>query len=470
MNMSNKTVFPYIPNSVPEIQEEMLKEVGASDVMELYEEIPEELRVKGLLNLPTPIRDELGIKRHMERILSQNKNCNEYDNFMGAGCAMHYVPSVCDEIAGRGELLTCYGAETWADHGKYQIFFEYQSMMAELLEMDFLTVPCHCGGQAVSTAFCMANRITGRKKILVPKTMTPQNLLIAENYVRSVGEENSLVIEKVNYDEKTGELDIDDLKEKLNEDTAAVLIENPNYLGVIESQGEVIGKLAREAGAEFIVYADPISLGVIEAPAVYGATICVGDLHGLGLHLQCGGAQAGYIACKDDMKYMMEFKELVDGIVETTVPGEIGYTVVLMERTHYAMREKGREFTGTQNNLWTAPVAVYLSLMGPQGMWEIGDTIMTKSQYAAMRFAEIPGVKVKFSSAFFKEFVLDYNETNKTVKEIEECLLEDKIFAGVSLKEDFPELGECALICVTEMVTKEAIDHMAESLLKVVCR
>ena len=295
--MSNKTVFPYIPNSVPEIQEEMLKEVGASDVMELYEEIPEELRVKGLLHLPDPIRDELGIKRHMEKILSQNKNCNEYDNFMGAGCAMHYVPAVCDEIAGRGELLTCYGAETWADHGKYQIFFEYQSMMAELLEMDFLTVPCHCGGQAVSTAFCMANRITGRKKILVPKTMTPQNLLIAKNYVKSVEDDNTLVIEEVDYDKDTGELDLEDLKKKLDGDTAAVLLENPNYLGIIESQGESIGKLAKEAGAEFIVYADPISLGVIEAPAVYGATICVGDLHGLGLHLQCGGAQAGYIAC-----------------------------------------------------------------------------------------------------------------------------------------------------------------------------
>lgn len=367
-------------------------------------------------------------------------------------------------------MLTCYGAETWADHGKYQIFFEYQSMMAELLEMDFLTVPCHCGGQAVSTAFCMANRITGRKKILVPKTMTPQNLLIAKNYVKSVEDDNTLVIEEVDYDKDTGELDLEDLKKKLDGDTAAVLLENPNYLGIIESQGESIGKLAKEAGAEFIVYADPISLGVIEAPAVYGATICVGDLHGLGLHLQCGGAQAGYIACKDDMKYMMEFKELVDGIVETTVPGEIGYTVVLMERTHYAMREKGREFTGTQNNLWTAPVAVYLSLMGPQGMQEIGDTIMTKSQYAAMKFSEIPGVKVRFSGTFFKEFVLDYNETNKTVKEIKEYLLKDKIFAGVSLKEEFSELGECVLICVTEMVTKEAIDHMAESLLKVVGR
>lgn len=466
--MSNKTVFPYIPNSVPEIQAEMLAEVGASDVMDLYEEIPDNLRVKGELNLPEPIRDELGIKRHVEKILAKNKNCNEYDNFMGAGCAQHYVPAVCDEIAGRGELLTCYGAETWADHGKYQIFFEYQSMMAELLEMDFLTVPCHCGGQAVSTAFCMANRITGRKKILVPETMTPQNLLIAKNYVKSAIEENALTIETVKFDAVTGELDMGDLCAKLDEETAAVLLENPNYLGIIESQGAEIGKLAKEAGAEFIVYADPVTLGVMEAPANYGATICVGDLHGLGLHLHCGGAQAGYIACKDDMKYMMEFKELVDGIVETTVPGEVGYTVVLMERTHYAMREKGREFTGTQNNLWTAPVAVYLSLMGPQGMQELGNTIMTKCQYAAARFAEIPGISIKFTGPFFKEFVLDYTGTGKSVEAINRCLLEDKIFAGVSLKEEYPDLGECALICVTEMVTKEAIDHMAGSLHKVV--
>lgn len=466
--MSNKTVFPYIPNSVPEIQEEMLKEVGASDVMDLYEEIPEELRVKGMLNLPEPIRDELGIKRHIDKILAKNENCNAYDNFMGAGCAQHYVPAVCDEIAGRGELLTCYGAETWADHGKYQIFFEYQSMMAELLEMDFLTVPCHCGGQAVSTAFCMSNRMTGRKKILVPKTMTPQNLTIAKNYVKSAIEEEALVIEKVAYNAETGELDLADLKAKLNDTVAAVLIENPNYLGIIESQSEEIGKLAKEAGAEFIVYADPITLGVMEAPGNYGATICVGDLHGLGLHLQCGGAQAGYIACKDDMKYMMEFKELVDGVVETTVPGEVGYTVVLMERTHYAMREKGREFTGTQNNLWTAPVAVYLSLMGPQGMQEIGDTIMTKSQYAAMRFSQIPGVKVRFTGTFFKEFVLDYKDTGRSEEDIRQSLLEEKIFSGVALKNDYPELSECALVCVTEMTTMEAIDHMAGALEKAV--
>ena len=117
--MSQKTDFPYIPNSVPEIQEEMLREVGASDVMDLYEEIPEELRVKGMLNLPEPIRDELGSSAILRRYWRKNKNCNEYDNFMGAGCAQHYVPAVCDEIAGRGELLTCYGAETLG--GSWQI-------------------------------------------------------------------------------------------------------------------------------------------------------------------------------------------------------------------------------------------------------------------------------------------------------------------------------------------------------------
>ncbi len=458
--MSEKTVFPYIPNSVPEVQAEMMKAVGVNDIMELYEEIPEELRLKGGLKLPEPIRDEQGIKKHVEKILAKNINCNEFDNYMGAGCAQHYIPAVCDEIAGRGELLTCYGAETWADHGKYQIFFEYQSLMAELLEMDFLTVPCHCGGQAVASGLCMANRLTGRKKVLLPKTMNPQNLLIAKNYLKSVQPEKALEIVMVDYEPATGLLDLADLKNKMGNDVAAVLLENPNYLGIIESQGAEIGKIARAGGAEFIVYSDPVTLGVMEAPGNYGATIAVGDIHSVGLHLHCGGAQGGYIASLDDMKYMMEFKELVDGITETTVEGETGYAVVLIERTHYAMREKGREFTGTQNNLWMAPVAVYLSLMGPKGMEEVGNTIMTNAKYAAKKLAEIPGVTLKFNSPFFKEFVVNFDMTGKTVAEINQKLMDYKIFGGVDLSKDYPELGQSALYCVTEVQNKESIDKL----------
>lgn len=466
--MKGKTVYPYIPNSVPEVQKEMLDYVGAKDIMDLYEEVPDELRMHRSMNLPDPILDELGIKKHMEKILAKNGNCTRFDSFLGAGCANHYVPALCDEIATRGELLTCYGAETWADHGKYQIFFEYQSMMAELLEMDFLTVPCHCGGQAAASGLCMANRITGRRRVLLPASMNPENLMIIRNYCDSLDPEKALIIEMINYDSDTGRMDIADLKKKIGDDVAAVMIENPNYLGVIESEAREIGEIAAAAGAEYIVYADPISLGVLEAPGNYGATIAVGDIHSVGLHMYAGGGQAGYIASKDDMKYIQEFKELVDGATETIVPGEIAYCVVMIERTHYALREKGKEFTGTQNNLWMAPAAVYLALLGPKGMMEIGNTVMTNAAYAAERIGRIPGVRIRFSTPFFQEFVVDFSGTGKKVGEINRKLLEADIFGGVDLSGSFPNLGECALYCVTEMNDTESIDRLVSELKKVV--
>lgn len=461
-------VYPYIPNSVPEIKAEMLKEVGAQNVMELYEEIPDELLFKGTLNIPNGMMDEYSVKKHTEKILAKNKNCFEYTSFLGAGCASHFVPAVCDEIVGRGELLTCYGAEAWADHGKHQIFFEYQSMLADLLDMDFMTVPQYDGGQSVATSFCMANRLTGRKKILMPKTMNPQHLLVAKNYCRGINDNKSLDFEMVEYDPKTGLLCLEDLKSKISSDVAAVFIENPTFLGIIETQAEEIGEIVRAAGAEFIVYTDPITLGVMEAPANYGATLSVGDIHSLGLHLAGGGMQAGFIACFDDMKYMNEFKELVTGLTNTVVEGEYGFAQVLIERTHYAEREKGKEFTGTGTNLWMVPVAVYLALMGPQGMKEVGTTIMQNAQYAAKQLSKIPGVQLQFSSPFFKEFVINFDMTGKTVSEINKKLLAQKIFGGLDLSSDFPELGQSALFCVTEINIKEEIDKLVYAIQSIV--
>ena len=459
MGMKQK-VYPYIPNSVPDIKAEMLKEVGAETEMDLYEEIPEHLKFKGEMNLPEGMMDEFSIKQHTDKILAKNKNCANYTNFLGAGCARHFVPAVCDEITGRGELLTCYGAESWGDHGKHQIFFEYQSMLVDLLDMDFTTPPQYDGGQSVATSFCMANRITGRKKILVPKSMAPQHLMVAKNYCHGVNDSRKLDFVSVDYNMKTGLLNLDDLKNKISSDVAAVFIENPTFLGVVEVQAEEIGKIAKKAGAEFIVYTDPISLGVMEAPANYGATLAVGDIHTLGLHLAGGGMQAGFIACHDDMKYMNEFKELVTGLTETVVEGEYGFGQILIERTHYAMREKGKEFTGTGTNLWMVPAAVYLALMGPQGMKEVGTTIMQNAQYTARQLAEIPGVQLQFSSPFFKEFVINYNRTGKSVSEINKNLLKSKIFGGLDLSQDFPEFGESALFCVTETNTLEDIDKL----------
>lgn len=349
--MQSQFVHPYIPNSVTEIKSQMMKEVGVNDVMELYEEIPEHLRFKGKLDLPQPIKDEYSIKKHVEKILGKNKNCEKYINFIGAGCSQHFVPAVCDEILGRGEFLTCYGAESWADHGKHQAFFEYFSMMAELLDMDVLSVPQYDGAQAAATSLTMSNRINGRTKVLLPKTINPQTLAVIRNYLKSTQNTKDLEILLIDYDVKTGLMDLNDLRSKISSEVSAILTENPTYLGVIETQAEDIGKIALESGAKFIVYTDPISLGVMEAPANYGATMTVGDLHSLGIHMLGGNGVGGFISSFDDMKYISEYKDFLHGITETVVDGEYGFGQVLIERTHYAQREKGKEYTGTGTNL-----------------------------------------------------------------------------------------------------------------------
>ena len=458
-----RPIFPYIPNSVPEVKKQMLHEVGANDIMDLYAEIPAHLRFPGKLDLPEPILDEYSLKRHLTGLLEKNRNCTDYLNFLGAGCAEHFVPAVCDEINGRGEFLTAYVGESYADHGKWQALFEYCSLMGELLDMDVLSCPLYDGAQAAATSVRMAARINGRREVIIPKTMSPESRLVLRNYCQP-----ELSLSEVGFHAETGLLDLDELQEKVSSQTAAVFIENPSYLGFFEEQAEEIGKIAQQHGAEFIVYTDPICLGVVAPPQHYGAHIACGDFQPLGMHMQAGGGQAGFIATVEDMKYVSEFKDLMFGITDTVEAGEYGFGEVLFDRTSYGSREKGKEYTGTSTGLWAITAAVYLSLMGPRGMEQTGKTILQMSQYAASRLAGIDGVQPGFSSPFFKEFVLNFDRTGKTVAQINEALLEKKIFGGKDLSEDFPELGQSALYCVTETKTQEDIDRLASALGKVV--
>ena len=459
----DKRVFPYIPNSVPEVKEQMLKEVGARDEMDLYVEIPEHLRFKRKLRLPEPILDEYTIRRHVEGLLEKNSNCKDYLNFLGAGCAQHFVPAVCDEINGRGEFLTAYVGESYADHGKWQAFFEYCSLMGELLDMDVLSCPLYDGGQGAATSLRMAARINDRKEVVIPRAMNPEISLVVKNYLKP-----DIAIKEAAFDAASGLLDLEDLSAQVSSKTAAVLIENPSYLGVLESQAAEAGKIARENGAEFIVYADPISLGVVAPPVQYGATIACGDFHPLGTHMYAGGGQGGFIATNDDMKYISQFKDLMFGITETVEDGEYGFGEVLFDRTSYGSREKGKEFTGTSTGIWAITVAVYLSLMGPRGMEETGRTIMQMSQYAARQLSRIRGVKMKLHSPFFKEFVINFDKTGKTVAKINKDLLKRKIIGGKDLSKEFPELGQSALYCVTEMKTMEDVQKLVGAVKEVI--
>lgn len=464
--MTNKGFknHPYIPNSVPEVQQNMLNEIGLSSLEELHEEVPEKLIFKGTMKLPKPLKSEYELKRHIEELLDRNKTCGEYLNFLGGGCWMHHVPAVCDEINSRAEFLTAYGGEPYEDHGRFQALFEYESLMAELLDMDVVNVPAIDWAQAAATSIRMASRITGRKEVIVASTIDPDKLLVIKNYCHP-----DLDFITVGYHKENGQMNIEDLKEKISAKTAAVYFENPSFLGFMEEHGKDISDIAHKLGAICIVGVDPISLGIFETPANYGADIICGDLQPLGMHMNYGGGQAGFIATRDEEKFVMEYPSRLFGIAPTVVEGEYGFGDVAYERTSFALREGGKEFVGTQAALWGITAGVYLSLMGPKGMYEIGKTIMQKSQYAVRQLSNIKGVKGSlFNSCYFKEFVVDFNGTRRSVDDINKRLLEKGVFGGLDLSVKFPELGQCALYCITEIHTKEDIDRMVSSIKEII--
>jgi len=465
-----QVVYPYIPNSVPEIKSAMLQEVNAADEMELYDVIPDELLFKGRLDIPEAIGDEYSIKRLTKSILDKNANAESHLCFLGSGCWPHFIPAMCDEVINRGELLTSYAGSGTMDVAKGQLVFEYCSMMAELVDMDCMSVAQVCGNDSAAHAMRIASRLTGRKQILVPHTVGRDFLLNIHNYCGGLEETGgALDIIEVNCDNATGMLDMADLKAKLTEKVAAVFIQNPTYLGSIEFNVKEIGALAKAAGAEYIIYVDPISLGVIEAPGQCGATIVVGEAQSLGVHMAAGGGQLGFIAVPDDTRYFNSLKDMMFGYTPTSVPGEFSVSYYTSwDRTMYGRREQGMEFTGTNAALFSICAGVYMASMGPKGMEEVGTTIMQRSQYAKKKIGEIAGVKLLFNSPSFKEFVVNFDDTGKTVAEINKSLLDDRIFGGKDLSVEFPEFGQSAQFCVTEVHTKGDIDTLVASLKKAV--
>lgn len=454
--MSNgfKGAHPYIPNAAPVIKARMLKAIGVKSIEELYADIPPELRVDGLENIPPPFVAEQDLRRHVTDLLAKNKNCADYVSFLGAGCYRHYVPAICDEINRRAEFVTAYGGEQYDDFGRFQALFEYTSLLGELLTLDVVNVPTYDGYQAASTSIRMAARITQRTDVLVSGTVSPDKLSKITDYCRS--DLNIIPVGLAN-----GCLDINDFQAKLSSRVAAVYFDNPSYFGVLED-GRILADAAHGHGALCVVGADPISLGVIRPPADYGADIVCGDIQSLGLHMNFGGGNAGYIATRDEEKFVMEFPSRLFGIVPTIVEGEYGFGDVAFIRTSMAKREKGREFVGTGAALCGITVGVYLALMGPEGLREIGDTIVRKTRYAMAVIASIPGLSIPFhSKPHFREFVVNFDEAGCTVSDVNTELLRHGIFGGKDLSGEFPALGQSALFCVTEMTSKQDIDRLA---------
>lgn len=451
-------IHPYIPNSVPKIKKELMKQIGIDSVEELFEDVPQKFRLQKRLNLPHPTSEQK-VRRYIDSLLSKNRTNRDMLVFLGAGCWPHHVPAAVEAVVKRTELLTSYTPyQPEVSQGMLQSLFEYQSMICELTAMEVANCSMYDWASALGEAFRMAVRVTHRTETIIPKIIHPERVETLKTYMEPTG----VGIKSVTYDQETGQINIEDLKTKISEKTAAVYIENPTYLGFIETQVKEIAEVAHDHNALFIVGVDPISLGVLKPPGEYGADIVVGEGQPLGNPMNFGGPMLGILACQDEMQLIRQMPGRIVGMTTTLDGKRKGFCMALQTREQHIRREKATSNICTDESLCAVAAAAYLALLGPQGLKQLGEAIMSKAHYAMQLLAEMEGIKSPmFKAAHFKEFTVNFDKTKKTVRDVHEGLLRRQIHGGKDISSEFPELGETALYCVTEINSKEDIDHLA---------
>lgn len=440
---------PWLPN-LSSI-EDMLKEIGVNNIDDLFKDIPKEVRLNRLLNIGKgkPL-SEYEIAKEIEEKSSKNVKL-KVPPFIGAGICPHYVPYAVKFIISRSEFYTSYTPyQPEISQGLLQALFEYQSLIAELLEMEVVNASMYDWGSALAEAVLMANRINSRKTILVPENINPYHKEVLKTWIQGKG----LKLEEVKYDRETGTINIEDFERKINDNTTAVYIQQPNFFGNFETEIEHIVDTAKHKKALTIMGVKPLSLGLIKPPGEYGIDIAVGDGQELGLPLNFGGPLMGIFAVRWDMTLVRQMPGRIVGITKD-MSGDIGFTLILQTREQFIKREKATSNITTNEALMAIANAVYLSLLGKEGIRELAEEIYYRSHYAAKKLEQIRGVKKLFNSDFFEEFVIrfpvNYDKIHEKLKEI-------KIQGGLKLS-DFT-----ALFCVTEVHDKDAIDLLAATI------
>lgn len=449
---------PYIPNSSKKVFEEMLKVVGVSDISELYRDIPEEVKFNGELNIPGPM-SEFEVFKYISGILNDNKSLMDMPIFLGAGCWPHYVPEAVKYIISRSEFLTSYTPyQAEISQGMLQALFEFQSLICELTGMDVANASMYDWASALAEAVLMAVRITQRKKVIIPKIISSDRLITLRTYC----EPHGISIIQIDYDLDSGCMDLSSLKSSISNDVAAVYVENPSYLGFIELGVEDISSIAHNHGSLFIVGVDPISLGILKAPGDYGADIVVGEGQPLGNPMNFGGPLLGLFACRGEDRIIRQMPGRIIGLAHTLDGSERGFVMVLQTREQHIRRERATSNICSNEALCAVSAAIYLSLLGPRGLRELCESIMYRSHYAMKLLNDIHGVKAPlFNSPHFKEFTVSFNDSKFDIHHIHRELLKRGIHGGKIIKNEFPELGETALYCITEVHSKSDIERLA---------
>ena len=440
----------YLPKS-PAEREKMLAEIGAPTIDTLFEVIPAEYRFTRDLDVPRQ-QAESEIIDYFKAAAA--RNATGYASFLGAGAYHHYRPVIIDSLVQRGEFLTSYTPyQAEITQGTLQAIFEFQTMIAELTGMDVANASMYDGSTGAAEAVMMAVRVTGRHKAVVARTVHPEYREVMATYAKHQGLPSTLV----GYEQETGRIDLAALDAAVTSETAAVLVQSPNFFGVIEDI-PAIAAIAHAKGALLIVsIAEAVSLGVVRPPVE--ADIVTMEAQSFGVALSYGGPFCGVIACKEQYLRQMPGR-LVGQTTDGT--GYRGFVLTLSTREQHIRREKATSNICTNQALVALMATIFLTVYGKEGIRELAEHNLAKADYAARTLAQVSGATQLFTGApHFHEFVL---QTEEAPSQWSQRLLDNKIIGGVELSRWYPELPKATLWCATELITKEQIETAAEVL------
>ena len=457
------TSHPFIPNSSPELRKRILDEIGIHNVDELYSDIPARVRLSRPLKIDG-FYSEVEVRERIEKLLQQNKSAADFDSFLGAGIYNHYIPAAVKAIMSRAEFQTSYTPyQAEISQGLLQALFEFESMIRDLTAVDAVNSSLYDGSTAIGEAVRMAVRATGRYKVLVPRAIHPDKMSVLRNYTEPVG----IKLESVDYDPETGNLDLEDLQSKVDRETAAMFFEVPSFFGILDSGAASIPNLCHEKGALSVVGCDLVSLAGLKPPGEYGADIVVAEGQSISSEMNFGGPGLGIIGCRGETLLRQMPGRLI-GMTTTLDGSSKAFSMVLQTREQHIRRERATSNICTNEALLGIGAAAYLSLLGPKGLYDLFQTILIKTNYAMKTLHDVPGTSTpRFSGHHYQEFVITFNKGADIVSRVNRELLAAKIHGGRSLVNDFPELRQSSLVCITEVSSMEAIDRLRGTMTKV---
>lgn len=443
----------YLPTTQKD-QEDMLAVIGVESINDLFSDIPMSTRAtkEKAIDLPEPL-SEYELTKHLKTLAQQNKTAADYPFFLGAGTYDHFIPSVVNHVTLKSEFMTAYTPyQPEASQGELQALFEFQTMICELTGMDVSNSSLYDGFTSLGEACNLATAVTKKQTILLSGAIHPQAKEVVHTYAYGM----EYKVEELGL--KKDITDLQKLKASLTEDTAAVVVQYPNFFGSVEDLLE-IKEMLKETKALLIVMANPLALAKLEAPGKLGADIVVGDMQPLGLSMSYGGPHCGYFTVKS--QYMRKVPSRIVG--ETVdIEGKRGFVMTLQTREQHIRREKATSNMSSNQALNALASSVFMSAMGKAGVQEMAQQNIDKAHYLAQQLKE-SGIKILNDSPFFNEFAI---ELSKPIAEINEALLEKGFIGGYDVSENLNK-DQAMLVCATEKRTRKEMDAFVEALVEV---